>query len=163
MKTNPITRWLAAVFLLIGFSLSAAEPTTLAVQSGEKIAFLGDSITQAGAKKGGYVTLVMDALKQQGLDVSLVPAGIAGHRSNDMLATPVTLRRARRGVARSGSVPASTAHLPPDGREPSVAGRPPPRTGPEVLPRARRVRLGRGAVSRSAPGPGRRCPGPGPC
>ena len=86
MKTNIVTRWFAAVFLLIGFSLSAAEPATLAVQSGEKIAFLGDSITQAGAKKGGYVTLVMDALKQQGLDVSLVPAGIAGHRSNDMLA-----------------------------------------------------------------------------
>lgn len=78
---------LTAFVWLIGCTLGAiaAEPAALAIKNGDKIAFLGDSITQAGAKKDGYVTLVMVALKQQGLEVSHVPAGIAGHRSNDML------------------------------------------------------------------------------
>jgi len=63
----------------------AAAPE-LAVKNGDKIAFLGDSITANGARPNGYVTLVMDALKKEGLDVSHVPAGKSGHRSNDMLA-----------------------------------------------------------------------------
>ncbi len=61
-------------------------PASLAVKNGDTIAFLGDSITAGGAKPGGYVALVMDALKKEGLDVSSVPAGKSGHRSNDMLA-----------------------------------------------------------------------------
>jgi len=57
-----------------------------AVKNGDKIAFLGDSITAGGAAKNGYVTLVMEALKSEGLDVSSVPAGQSGNRSSDMLA-----------------------------------------------------------------------------
>ncbi len=58
----------------------------LAVKSGETIAFMGDSITQAGNKKGGYVDLVMSALKSHGLDVKHIPAGKSGNKSTDMLA-----------------------------------------------------------------------------
>lgn len=56
------------------------------IQKGDKIAFLGDSITQAGAKPGGYCSLVIDALNRRGLQVTAHYAGISGHKSNQMLA-----------------------------------------------------------------------------
>lgn len=75
----------AALFavLLTGASNTQAE---LAVKSGETIAFMGDSITQGGTRPDGYITLVMNALKSQGLDVKDIPAGKSGHKSTDMLA-----------------------------------------------------------------------------
>jgi lysophospholipase L1-like esterase len=58
----------------------------IAVKSGEKIGFLGDSITQAGwGNPKGYVHLVIDGLAANGVKVEAVPAGISGHKSNDML------------------------------------------------------------------------------
>lgn len=43
-------------------AMAAAEPAPqLAVKSGDKIAFPGDSITANGARPNGYVTMVMDA------------------------------------------------------------------------------------------------------
>ncbi len=64
----------------------AKSSGTIAVEKGQKIAFLGDSITAAGRGKGGYCQLVLSALKKQGRDVSGVFAGIGGHKSNQMLA-----------------------------------------------------------------------------
>ena len=64
---------------------AAAENRTLVLKSGDKIAFMGDSITAGGVRKNGYITLVMDALKTEGLGLSHVPAGKSGHKSNDML------------------------------------------------------------------------------
>ena len=56
------------------------------VKSGEKVAFLGDSITQQGwGNPKGYVHLVVDGLAANGVTVDPVPAGISGHKSNDML------------------------------------------------------------------------------
>ena len=58
----------------------------VAVKSGEKIAFMGDSITQDGASgPGGYVHLVISGLKAVGVLAQAIPAGISGHKSNDML------------------------------------------------------------------------------
>jgi lysophospholipase L1-like esterase len=64
------------------------EPTTgkITVKNGVKIAFLGDSITAAGRRPGGYCQLVLAALKDQGIDAKPVFAGISGHKSNQMLA-----------------------------------------------------------------------------
>lgn len=56
------------------------------ITSGDKIAFLGDSITMAGGKSGGYCKLVIDGLKQEGIEVEGVFAGKSGHKSNQMLA-----------------------------------------------------------------------------
>ena len=58
----------------------------IVVTRGQKIAFLGDSITAAGRRKGGYCQLVLSALNKQGLEVTGVFAGISGHKSNQMLA-----------------------------------------------------------------------------
>lgn len=58
----------------------------IAVQDGQKIAFLGDSITQAGwGSPGGYVRLVISGLEANGIKAAPVPAGISGHKSNQML------------------------------------------------------------------------------
>jgi lysophospholipase L1-like esterase len=56
------------------------------VKDGEKIAFLGDSITQGGMGPMGYVTLVIQGLKANGVNATAIGAGISGHKSNDMLA-----------------------------------------------------------------------------
>jgi lysophospholipase L1-like esterase len=74
------------LFGLVGVISAPAQERQLEVKSGEVIAFMGDSITAGGAKPGGYVTLVMEALNNEGLNLSHIPAGISGHRSKDMLA-----------------------------------------------------------------------------
>jgi lysophospholipase L1-like esterase len=63
---------------------SPAAP--IAVQSGQKIAFLGDSITdQGGRSQTGYVNLVMAGLEANGVTATAVPAGVGGNQSKDML------------------------------------------------------------------------------
>ena len=71
----------AAVFLL---SMAWVHAGML-VKDGDRIAFLGDSITQFGNRPGGYVQLVMDGVKRCGIKATAVPAGISGNKSNDML------------------------------------------------------------------------------
>ena len=58
----------------------------IAVKSGEKVAFLGDSITQGGwSSAKGYVKLTAAGLKANGVEIEVIPAGISGHKSNQML------------------------------------------------------------------------------
>lgn len=81
MKTIQSIVFAAALF---NPQWAAAE---ILVKSGDKIAFLGDSITQAGwGQPSGYVRLVMEGLKANGIEAEAVPAGISGHKSNQMLA-----------------------------------------------------------------------------
>lgn len=85
MGMNPMMklgRMTVAVALMAG-SVCTAE---IVVKDGEKIAFMGDSITQAGARPGGYVTLVISGLEANGVKAPRVAAGISGHKSNQMLA-----------------------------------------------------------------------------
>lgn len=83
---------LLSLTLLLAFTFTQplyaqdAAKGKIAVVNGQKIAFLGDSITAAGARSGGYCQLVLDGLKKQGIEVSGVFAGISGHKSNQMLA-----------------------------------------------------------------------------
>jgi len=53
---------------------------------GERIVFLGDSITQAGAGPGGYVALCQDAIakKYPDLEIGVIGAGISGNRVPDL-------------------------------------------------------------------------------
>ncbi len=72
-----------ALALVVSPLLSAAG---LLVKNGESIAFLGDSITaQGAASPGGYVNLVASGLAAQGVTITVIPAGISGHKSNQML------------------------------------------------------------------------------
>ncbi len=68
--------------------VGAAEKTDTAVklQPNDRVVFLGDSITQAGAKPGGYVTLVREALAKnpQTRTVEVIGAGISGNKVPDL-------------------------------------------------------------------------------
>ena len=76
-------RALTLAALLLSLTLSAE----IAVKTGDSIAFLGDSITANGNRyQGGYVNLVIDGLKANGIQAKKIPAGISGHKSNQMLA-----------------------------------------------------------------------------
>jgi lysophospholipase L1-like esterase len=74
---------LAATVVLACVSARAQAP---AVKSGDKIAFLGDSITQQGNESAaGYVRLVISGLEQNQIKATAIPAGIGGHKSDQML------------------------------------------------------------------------------
>lgn len=77
------TALLAAVSLTLVSSLAVAgEPL---VKPGQTVAFLGDSITQQGAgSPSGYVNLVKSGLAANGVEIKIIPAGISGHKSNEM-------------------------------------------------------------------------------
>jgi len=77
-----VLNMMAAAALMTGSTLMAGE---IAVKEGQKIAFMGDSITQAGAGPKGYVTLVIKGLEAAGVMTTAIPAGISGHKSNNML------------------------------------------------------------------------------
>jgi lysophospholipase L1-like esterase len=80
---------------------AVAAETDTKLQAHDRIVFLGDSITQAGAAPGGYVTLVREALaaKKKSLEIEVIGAGISGNRvpdlerrlENDVLAKKPTL------------------------------------------------------------------------
>ncbi len=56
------------------------------LHDGEKIVFLGDSITQMGGQPEGYVSLFKLFCDVNGYEIEVINAGIGGHKSNDMLA-----------------------------------------------------------------------------
>lgn len=69
------------------FFIPMQSHAQILIKPGESIAFLGDSITQFGAQTpGGYVRLVESGLAAQGIHVTVIPAGLSGNKSNDMLA-----------------------------------------------------------------------------
>ena len=79
--------YMLGLILVLGISLSPVyAESTIPVKNGEAIAFLGDSITAAGARPGGYCKLVLDGLKREGIAATGIFAGIGGHKSNQMLA-----------------------------------------------------------------------------
>jgi lysophospholipase L1-like esterase len=66
-----------------------AETTRLlaeAIDPNERIAFLGDSITQAGNRPGGYLDQVRTGLAALRPEAVVIPAGISGHKVPDLLA-----------------------------------------------------------------------------
>lgn len=84
MNTRPLRLLPILAATIIAPAFASAE---IAVKSGEKIAFLGDSITQQGwSNPAGYVKLVIAGLDANGIKAEPVPAGISGHKSDQMLA-----------------------------------------------------------------------------
>ena len=75
---------LAGMAFCLGITSSFAQyagPT-----AGQKVAFMGDSITQQGEGANGYVSLVAQALEKSGNKIEVIPAGVSGNTSKDMLA-----------------------------------------------------------------------------
>ena len=79
-----IRNFLSATLLCLtaACAVSAAE---LPIKNGDSIAFLGDSITYGGwSNPYGYLHLVVSGLKDAGVNVTPIPAGVSGHKSINM-------------------------------------------------------------------------------
>ena len=65
---------------------SQAQTADVLLKANDRIVFLGDSITQAGAGPNGYVTLVRDELQKndKGLKFEVIGAGISGNKVPDL-------------------------------------------------------------------------------
>lgn len=76
------TSVLASLAWLMMTLTSIAQP----LEKGDRVVFLGDSITQGGAGPGGYVTLVKEALARdhRELEVEVIGAGISGNKVPDL-------------------------------------------------------------------------------
>src|SRR5258708_7408263 len=70
----PCSVFAALTAFALTFTPARAE---IAVKNGEKIAFLGDSITAGGwANPAGYVNLVIAGLAANGVNATPIPAGV---------------------------------------------------------------------------------------
>jgi lysophospholipase L1-like esterase len=67
------------ILSLIGVLMAFTLP-----QQKQRIVFFGDSITQAGAKPGGYIMVLGDLLKQKNVQDELIGAGIGGNKVYDL-------------------------------------------------------------------------------
>jgi len=87
MRTMMSVWRMTVAALVIGtLGWTAARAADLPIKDGQKIAFMGDSITAAGAGPKGYLRLVISGLEANGVKATAIPAGISGHKSNQMLA-----------------------------------------------------------------------------
>jgi lysophospholipase L1-like esterase len=79
-----LTLLLPAAALLLATVTQAADAPPL--KKGERIIFLGDSITAGGVRPTGYVTLVKNALneKHKDLGVEVIGAGVSGNKVPDL-------------------------------------------------------------------------------
>ncbi len=94
MTSSPLFLLSAVPFLLlIGCAPSQLHPEepapegAIGLNEGDRIVFFGDSITQAGAEPGGYVTRINDTLQARypGLGIEVIGAGISGNKVPDLL------------------------------------------------------------------------------
>ena len=78
---------LAVAFLaVVAASAPAADAPPVPLMKGDRIVFLGDSITQAGAGPKGFVTLIRNELKEKhkDLDLKVIGAGVSGNKVPDI-------------------------------------------------------------------------------
>lgn len=81
-------RFLLVLPALLLPGVASAAPVPAPLRGVRRIVTLGDSITQGGARPGGYVWLMdryLKALYPQH-PIEIINAGISGHKSSDMLA-----------------------------------------------------------------------------
>jgi lysophospholipase L1-like esterase len=78
---------LAVVCALAAKSVPAADQP-VKLQKGDKIVFLGDSITQGGGGENGYITLFSKDLEKhhKDLGIEVINAGISGNKVPDLQA-----------------------------------------------------------------------------
>jgi lysophospholipase L1-like esterase len=79
-------RLLSRSTILLALFTSFTILSSLTTRRSQKVVFFGDSITQQGAKPGGYIVKMTEALAQKNLsaDYELVGAGIGGNKVYDL-------------------------------------------------------------------------------
>jgi isoamyl acetate esterase len=86
MGLQHLTIIVMATALGLPWIAAAADKDAPGLKKGEKIVFLGDSITAAGIAPKGYVTLVKNHLadKHKDLGIEVIGAGISGNKVPDL-------------------------------------------------------------------------------
>jgi len=79
-------RYLALMALAVVSPAFAADKDGAPLKKGERIVFLGDSITQGGVSPKGYVTVIKKTLaeKHKDLGIEVIGAGISGNKVPDL-------------------------------------------------------------------------------
>jgi lysophospholipase L1-like esterase len=77
---------LAVIGALLSVTIASGGEDGIKLQKGDRIVFLGDSITQQGAGPKGYVTLIKEFLgdKQKDLGIEVIGAGVSGNKVPDL-------------------------------------------------------------------------------
>src|SRR5439155_14800176 len=86
-RLRPVRLLVASMFFAaLSVSVSAADEPAYKLQKGDRIAFLGDSITQGATGPKGYITVIKTTLndKYKDLGLELVGAGISGNKVPDL-------------------------------------------------------------------------------
>jgi isoamyl acetate esterase len=75
-----------SISLVLALAAPAAADDAPALKKGDRIVFLGDSITQAGVGPKGYVTVIKNTLaeKHKDLGIEVIGAGISGNKVPDL-------------------------------------------------------------------------------
>lgn len=77
----------AVVSALVSVAASPSRAGGILVQSGQRVAFLGASVTERGWNlPAGYVRLVQYGLAANGVAITPIPAGVSGNTTTQMLA-----------------------------------------------------------------------------
>ena len=74
------------VLLFAAPAAPGADAKSVPLKKGDRIVFLGDSITAGGVRPNGYVTLIKKELtdKHKDLDIKVIGAGISGNKVPDL-------------------------------------------------------------------------------
>jgi isoamyl acetate esterase len=75
-----------SLLTLAAVAIPAKADDLMPLQKGEKIIFLGDSITAGGSGAKGYITVIKNTLTQKHMDlgIELINAGISGNKVPDL-------------------------------------------------------------------------------
>src|SRR5580704_10074952 len=75
-----------ALLTLAAVAIAAQADDLMPLRKGEKIIFLGDSITAGGGGAKGYITVIKNTLtdKHKDLGIELINAGISGNKVPDL-------------------------------------------------------------------------------
>ncbi len=77
---------LIGVLVLQSVVVFAEDQPSITLKQGDRIVFLGDSITQGGAGPNGYVTMIRQELDKRKADlkIEVIGAGISGNKVPDL-------------------------------------------------------------------------------
>ncbi len=77
---------LAALVSFAATTLHAEDAAKPALKKGDRIVFLGDSITQGGAGPKGYISVIRSAINEKHADLAVecIGAGISGNKVPDL-------------------------------------------------------------------------------
>jgi lysophospholipase L1-like esterase len=78
--------WSFLSLLVAAVTLTSCMGETMTLRKGERIIFLGDSITEQGVEPTGYVTLIRNELnaRHPDLGIEVLGAGISGNKVTDL-------------------------------------------------------------------------------